>query len=522
MKTHKMKMKIITFAAMITGFLSGSVALLHPENVKTEAVPLPAGQVLYLNPGTEWARDGARFAIDFFKGTGQQRVHMMQVLDVDNTYSATAPAGGPYSDFQILRLNPSNLSQVWNSSSYLVYDGTNDFYTITSAGNNPSYTKSVYVDPRVPVGTTLYVYPDASFKGSNFHHMAAYFFRDGTPTDFAWVSMNEDAKPGVYSLTVPATSDPNVTKWKAVIFVSLSQANNDWSNKINQTANLTYEAGKTLYDATSSPAWKPYESLILKTPTTLGISRSKVRFWLDRNEHYTTGYEYLLTVGGVYYSWSAVQLSATDTVNDFYFVYYDLPLSVLSGQNISFTIVDDRGYQVQTVQGLPYVAGTSTSAGDNSKIWRVNYSSGNFTLTKGPLDSGYVRFYRGLLAAAVEGYLSCDSNTDNGYGAFPAIDSNFILRNPDGTWKTMGYLSDRYINDFENVSDYETGNKTLSVNAQAKYDMLKKMYEDAHPSGLKPGTVDVNNNAKGIAIIGLVFALTTLGYVFSLKKKSLV
>lgn len=86
----------------------------------------------------------------------------------------------------------------------------------------------------------------------------------------------------------------------------------------------------------------------------------------------------------------------------------------------------------------------------------------------------------------------------------------------------MGYLSDRYINDFENVSDYETGNKTLSVNAQAKYDMLKKMYEDAHPSGLKPGTVDVNNNAKGIAIIGLVFALTTLGYVFSLKKKSLV
>ncbi|MGI6714130.1 MAG: hypothetical protein ACOX3K_03715 [Bacilli bacterium] len=520
MKTNKIKTKLLI---MITGLAClWSAGLTLPTNntpQQAEAAVLPTGKIIYLHAGTDWAKDGAVFAVDFVRGTGETRVHMTPVADVDHTYMAATPAGASYSMFQFFRLDPNNLNNVWNYTATFTYDGTNDFYQITSAGNNPTYTKTVFVDPRIPVGTKLYVYPDATFKGANFNHMAAYFFRDGTPVDQQWVTMSEDSKQGVYAVTVPATSDAGVTKWKGVIFVSLSNAENNWSYKINQTADLTYEVGKTLYELTGTPGWKPYESLILKTPTTLGISRYKVRVWLDRNQHYVSGYEYLLTVNGTYYSWSAEQLSATDTYNDFYFVYYDLPLSVLAGQSVAFTIVDSRGYQVQTVAGTTYVAGTPTAAGDNSKIWRVNEAAGSFTLTKGALDSSYTRFYRGLLAAALEGYLSCDGNTDNGYGAFPAIDSNFILRNPDGSWKTMGYLSDRTILDFDTISDYETGNKTVTINAQAKYDMLKKMYEASQPAGFQPYPYEANDNTAGILILAVLFSLTTIGYLGFYKKK---
>ncbi len=92
----------------------------------------------------------------------------------------------------------------------------------------------------IPGGTKLYLVPNANWNQSNAR-FAAYFFGDGE----AWVSMTKVAgESNLYEVTAPAGK--NFTN---VIFCRMnpSASANNWDNKWNQTADLTFNGTSNCY-----------------------------------------------------------------------------------------------------------------------------------------------------------------------------------------------------------------------------------------------------------------------------------
>ena len=91
----------------------------------------------------------------------------------------------------------------------------------------------------IPAGTKLYLTPNANWKQSNARY-AAYFFGNGE----AWVSMTKvEGETDLYELTSPSKEFTNV------IFCRMnpSATANNWNNKWNQTADLTYNGTQNWY-----------------------------------------------------------------------------------------------------------------------------------------------------------------------------------------------------------------------------------------------------------------------------------
>lgn len=87
---------------------------------------------------------------------------------------------------------------------------------------------------KIPGGTKLYLTPNANWKIDNAR-FAAYFFGDGE----AWVSMTKVAnETDLYEVTTPANKN-----FSNVIFCRMnpSASANNWNNKWNQTADLTFD-----------------------------------------------------------------------------------------------------------------------------------------------------------------------------------------------------------------------------------------------------------------------------------------
>ena len=89
-------------------------------------------------------------------------------------------------------------------------------------------------------GTKLYLTPNSNWNESNAR-FAAYFYGNGE----AWVSMTKVAgESNLYEVTSP--SGKNFTN---VIFCRMNPSTtaNNWNNRWNQTADLTYDGTKNLY-----------------------------------------------------------------------------------------------------------------------------------------------------------------------------------------------------------------------------------------------------------------------------------
>lgn len=89
-------------------------------------------------------------------------------------------------------------------------------------------------------GEKLYLVPNSNWTQSNAR-FAAYFFGSGNPE---WASMTPVAgETNLYEVTVPTGN------WTNVIFCRMNPntAANDWNNKWNQTADLTYDGENNCY-----------------------------------------------------------------------------------------------------------------------------------------------------------------------------------------------------------------------------------------------------------------------------------
>ena len=134
----------------------------------------------------------------------------------------------------------------------------------------------------IPAGTKLYLTPNENWKMENAR-FAAYFFGNGE----AWVSMTKvEGETDLYELTSPSKEFTNV------IFCRMnpSASANNWNNKWNQTADLTYDGSLNHYTVKEGtwnkgggtwsiwpiPAEKTYKDI---TITVVASATPKIHWW---------------------------------------------------------------------------------------------------------------------------------------------------------------------------------------------------------------------------------------------------
>lgn len=184
---------------------------------------------IYLNPGS-WTADSARFSVYYWNKTNPDGswAEMVKVDANSQYYMVEIP--NEYQDIMMVRLKPepeNDWKNVWNQTGNL---------TIPTNGNN------LYVLDNNTVAY-LHLKPNSNWTIDNAR-FAAYFFGNGEK----WVDLVK--KGDYYTCEIPKN-------YPSVIFCRMNpaQKENNWSNKWNQTGDLTIPTdGKNLYTI-GNEAW---------------------------------------------------------------------------------------------------------------------------------------------------------------------------------------------------------------------------------------------------------------------------
>ena len=158
-------------------------AILCAFSVNVQADDLKGGEVVLLKPGTNWKKDGARFAVYFFNNSTNknQWVSMKAVEGETDLYYAIAPTG-TWKNLIYARMNPGNSANDWGTkwnqsadltwkniySLFTVADGTWDGATatwsakkvastgkLTASSANVSENEAVTLTPSLTTNTAI-------------------------------------------------------------------------------------------------------------------------------------------------------------------------------------------------------------------------------------------------------------------------------------------------------------------------------------------------------------------------------
>ena len=408
-KTRNFLLAAFGTLALAVGF--GSTINSQTNMAATNAVAIPASTELYLKPSSNWLEAGARYAAYFFTvDVGNEWKNFVKETGVLDIYKVVAPTTA-YEKVIFCRMNPettvNDWTNRWNQTGDLDFDGTNDLFTIPSGawdGSTNEGNWSVYdpldhpLPPTFEEGLPLFFKPTTAFM-TGATRLAAHFFVADGGADTKWSAMTQ-VDTGIYQVITPTTGVVG-KEYDRIIFVSMFADNTedalpefDWSYKVSQTTNLIYDGTNDLYDY-DALSWKTYvERLtVTLTATTEGVTSSKVRIWLDRSGHYEEGYTWAMKIGTTLYQPTGFEKALKLTGSDRFFAYYDMPTSVLTG-NIGFSVVNSF---LKVDVEIPAVAFTT---GDNNKVWKVDYVSEAWTLTKGAITE---RIYNTFFAKVLEG-----------------------------------------------------------------------------------------------------------------------
>ncbi len=371
----------------------------------------------------------------------------------------------------------------------------------------------------IPSGTSLYLKPNSNWLSAD-QRFAAYFYTTSGGSE--WVDLTAEAGVlDIYKVVAPAT------EYATIIFTRMNGATteNNWDNKWNQTADLTYDGTNNLFTIpdgawdSATTTWSVYDPddhplppTVTLSDTTPGIKSDKVRIWLDRGGHYEDGYTHALKIGETRYRPTGWEMALKLTETNRWFAYYDVPISELTG-DIGITIVNASLGVTVEIPAVPY------TAGDNNKVWKINFVDPNWSITKGAITE---RIYNSFFAKVLEGYLSCDESAINGFMAFDDIDTNFLPRTAE-VWNMEGDLGGQLIKDFLDKTDYTTGTRetVAATDAYAKYTMMQGLF-NAENGGGSSGLIQVVESATtnvSYIIALMIMTLTLLaGSVFCIFK----
>ncbi len=214
--------------------------------------------------------------------------------------------------------------------------------------------------------------------------------------------------------------------------------------------------------------------------------------------------------------------------------YYDVPKTAI-GRKITFYIRNDadtwntEAAEINTgtdAEGNNTFAPYTYFTGDNAQIYYI-WDNG-IQFSRGSLQSEYGKnsAIAGAYKHVLEGYYTCSSDMDNGYGNWAEFTKTWI-HNPEaaegGIWFTPNEGMDQVlINDFEG-KDYATGERVEnSTNVWTKYEAMKARYEASTAEssllfGISFGNMD---NGIIIAVVTLLSVVSVSAIVFiSMKRR---
>lgn len=527
MKKNNFK-KAALLAWSTFGLTLGMSGVMKQPEVVAHAAAIPTGTMIYFKPTDGWLSSGAKMCIYMWNTDGVEIYEEMSIGTSSTVYAFETPTStkGSFDKIIFARNNPSKpigWDGRWNQTSDLTYDGTNNLYIIPyaeqwqQASLNDShwslYDASTYGLAEIPASTALYVRPDAAFMDDGTmtaDRVSAYFYNSDGKN--AWVEATAEAS-GLYKVLSPTLTDGVLPNY--VIFVSMKTGTtgSSWENKLEQTADLTPDLTKPVYDVANT-SWQGVPTTVTPIATTEGINTNKFRIWLDRNNHYpSAAHQYLLKVGANRYSPTGYEKALVYDVDGIYFPYWDIEIATVKGKEVGLTIVNaSNEIQVE-------VPATTFNEKDNSKLWRVQYDDATSTWSI-QKDKIIGRGYASFVGKVLEGYLSCAASVDNGFGAFDLVNDNFIERLDGGTWNVEGNLGDVIINDFDQVADYATGNKTATVDAYSKHQMLQANYIAALGGGGAPFLLKDEQTNSLLLTMMLIFVISlAFGGFMTMRKK---
>lgn len=521
--------KVMLFAFSAFALALGVGGAKHQAPVPAKAVNITSGKVIYFQPSDKWLEGGAYFSVWFFNDTnpGNNMFVDMKREASTSLYSVTTPTCAPgYEGLIFTRQNPGTPTgwndstepkELWNKTADLTFDGTNDVFVMNagsySDGSWRKFNEETDILPEIPASTDLYIRPSGTFMdGAN--RVAAYFYNTDGKND--WVSATEE-EGGLYKVVSPTLADGVLPNY--VIFASMKSdtTGNNWDNKQDQTADLLPDLTKPVFDHASS-SWQVLPTIVTPTPTTEGITSSKMRIWVNRAEHYAgEPYEYMLRVGDVRYGPTGYEKSLQwdNEYDGLFFPYFDVNISDFVGKEVGLSV---RNAVTGTLE--VDIPAQTFNEGDNNKIFKPVLAD-DWSYVKESLE-GLV--HNTFVAKVLEGYLTCSASVSNGYGAFPAIDENFIPRTTneqgDEVMNVKGFLDQAMINDYANTSDYDEGtNKTVEIDAWTKYQALQQQYNNNVLSGAMQTRVVATNNSLLIATIVIaVLGISLIAYISYRKK----
>jgi len=150
--------------------------------------------------------------------------------------------------------------------------------------------------------------------------------------------------------------------------------------------------------------------------------------------------------------------------------------------------------------------------GINNQMWYI-WDNWSGTISQGSVDATNGAFLKYVL----EGYMTCSSDTSNGYGAYPTLNSTYFMNGE--TPRYSDSLDDDMVNDFSLQSNYSTGTKDATVSVATKINAMASLYQAANPTAVPSTPVHADKNP--LAILALVIAAISLtsGYFIIFKKR---
>ena len=214
--------------------------------------------------------------------------------------------------------------------------------------------------------------------------------------------------------------------------------------------------------------------------------------------------------------------------------YYDVPKTAI-GRKITFYIrnnADTWNTEADEINTGKDAEGNNTFApytyftGDNAQIYYIWDDGTHFSRGSLQSDFGANSAIPAAYKHVLEGYYTCSSDMDNGYGNWAEFTKTWI-HNPDagegGMWFTPNEGMDQVlINDFEG-KDYANGERVEnSTNVWTKYNAMNARYEasiaESSPLfGISFGNMD---NGIIIAVVTLLSVVSVSAIVFiSMKRR---
>lgn len=192
------------------------------------AAPASPEKTVYLKPNGIWNKDGARFAIYYWKSSdGEDNGWLDMSTYCGPNFTVTIPEG--YDKFQFCRMNgataTNNWDNKWNRTPDLDKPTTNDVYTIEyidgDAYHNSTGSWGTYT---CPDPTTIYLNPNSIWDADGARYAAYYWEGD----DSHWVDF--EAACGAVTAEIPSG-------YTNIILCRMNgaTATNNWSNCWNQT-----------------------------------------------------------------------------------------------------------------------------------------------------------------------------------------------------------------------------------------------------------------------------------------------